>query len=65
METLNIDDDDSVSVCDVIKPVCFELMTTLDIVSVLISYLPLDLFDYPQGVFQFHLAAPYEVVGGC
>ena len=29
---LNIDDDDSVLACDVIKPVCFELMTTLDII---------------------------------
>ena len=64
MENLNIDDDDSVSACDVMVPVCFELMTTFDTVSVLFYYLPLGLSDYLL-VFQFHLAAPYEIVGGC
>jgi len=45
METLNIDDDDSVSACDVIKLVCFELMTTFDTVSVLLFSLPSGLFS--------------------
>ena len=65
METLNIDDDDSASACDVMVPVCFQLMTTFDTVSVLLFCLASVLFDYPLGVFKFHLAAPYEIVGGC
>ena len=65
MTTLDIGDDNSASVCDVMELVCFELMTTLDIVSVLFFYLPSGLFDYPLGVFQFHLAAPYEILRGC
>ena len=46
------------------KLVCLELMTTLDIVSVLIFCLSSGLSDYLL-VFQFHLAGPYEIVGGC
>ena len=64
VETLIIDDGDSALACDVLVPVCFELMTTFDTVSVLFFYLPLGLFHYLL-VFQFHLAAPYEIVGGC
>jgi hypothetical protein len=44
METLNIDDDYYALACDVIKLVCFELMTTFDTVSVLLFSLPSGLF---------------------
>jgi len=45
METLNIDDDDYAPACDVIKLVCFELMTAFDTVSVLLFSLPLGLIS--------------------
>ena len=64
-ETLDINDDDSQWIKDGMILVCFEFMTTFYTVSVFLSCLALGLFDYPLGVFQFHLAAPYEIVGGC
>ena len=62
VEYLDSSDNDSASVCNVMVLVCFELMTTLD--TVLFFFLALGLFDYLLGVFQFHLAAPYEIVWG-
>ena len=63
METLAINDDDSQSVYDEMILVCFELMTTLN--TVLLFCLASGIFDYPLGAFLFHLAVPYEIVGGC
>jgi hypothetical protein len=50
----------------VIKLVCFELMTTFDTVSVF-AFLSTfgSLLVHYLLFFQFHLAAPYEIVGGC
>jgi hypothetical protein len=45
METLNIDDDYYALAYDVMVPVCFELMTTFDTVSVLLFSLPSGLFS--------------------
>ena len=63
VETLDIDDDDSASVCNVMILVCFELTMTLETVLFFFG-LASGLFDYPLSVFQFHLATPYENVGG-
>ena len=61
---LDSSDNDSALVYDVMILVCFELMMTL--CTVLFCFgLASGLFNYPLGVLQFHLAAPYKIVGGC
>ena len=57
-------DGQSTSVCDVMILVWLVLMMTVDTVLMLLSSYTLRFFDYLLGVFQFHLAAPYEIVWG-
>ena len=64
MEYLDSSNDDSALVFNVMILVCFDLIMTLDTVLFFFG-LASGLSDYPLGVFQFHLAAPHEIVGGC
>ena len=62
VETLDLGDDDSALVYNVLIHACFYLMMTMN--TVLFFCLALSLFDFLLGILQFHLVEPYEIVGG-